>query len=96
MDYSISHDEPGTHIDTLGLQITYEDLTHIYLRAMEERGHHCVILKKAETGSVGVLGFKLWDEPDLEPIKWDMKDPQRQTLWGAPVPKSWFEPCLSG
>ena len=30
-------------------------------------------------------------DPDLEPIKWDLKDPQRQTLWGAPAPRSWFE-----
>ena len=30
-------------------------------------------------------------DPDLESIKWDLKDPQRQTLWGAPAPKSWFE-----
>ena len=30
-------------------------------------------------------------DPDLEPIAWDLKDPQRQTLWGAPAPKSWFE-----
>ena len=30
-------------------------------------------------------------DPDLEPIKWDLKDPQRQTLWGAAAPKSWFE-----
>ncbi|RVC41078.1 3,4-dihydroxyphenylacetate 2,3-dioxygenase, partial [Mesorhizobium sp. M4B.F.Ca.ET.088.02.2.1] len=30
-------------------------------------------------------------DPDLEPIKWDLKDPQRQTLGGAPAPKSWFE-----
>jgi hypothetical protein len=22
-------------------------------------------------------------DPDLEPIKWDLKDPQRQTLWGG-------------
>jgi len=29
-------------------------------------------------------------DPDLEPIKWDLKDPQRQTLWGAPAPESWF------
>jgi catechol 2,3-dioxygenase len=27
----------------------------------------------------------------LEPIKWDLKDPQRPTLWGAPAPRSWFE-----
>jgi catechol 2,3-dioxygenase len=31
------------------------------------------------------------NDPDLEPIKWSLKDPQRQTLWGAPAPKSWFE-----
>ena len=30
-------------------------------------------------------------DPDLEAIRWDLKDPQRQTLWGAPAPKSWFE-----
>jgi len=30
-------------------------------------------------------------DPDLEPIKWDLKDPQRQTLWGAAAPASWFE-----
>jgi catechol 2,3-dioxygenase len=30
-------------------------------------------------------------DPDLEPIHWDLKDPQRQTLWGAPAPRSWFE-----
>ncbi len=30
-------------------------------------------------------------DPDLEPIKWSLTDPQRQTLWGAPAPKSWFE-----
>jgi catechol 2,3-dioxygenase len=30
-------------------------------------------------------------DPDLEPIKWDFKDPQRQTLWGAAAPESWFK-----
>ena len=30
-------------------------------------------------------------DPDLEPIKWSLTDPQRQTLWGAPAPRSWFE-----
>lgn len=30
-------------------------------------------------------------DPDLEPLAWDLKDPQRQTLWGAPAPKSWFQ-----
>lgn len=30
-------------------------------------------------------------DPDLEPLGWDLRDPQRQTLWGAPAPRSWFE-----
>jgi len=30
-------------------------------------------------------------DPDHEPIAWKLKDPQRQTLWGAPAPRSWFE-----
>ncbi|MCY3879361.1 MAG: 3,4-dihydroxyphenylacetate 2,3-dioxygenase [Rhodobacteraceae bacterium] len=30
-------------------------------------------------------------DPDHEPIKWDLRDPTRQTLWGAPAPRSWFE-----
>jgi catechol 2,3-dioxygenase len=30
-------------------------------------------------------------DPDHEPLKWDLTDPQRQTLWGAPAPRSWFE-----
>ena len=30
-------------------------------------------------------------DPDLEPIKWSMSDTQRQTLWGMPAPRSWFE-----
>jgi catechol 2,3-dioxygenase len=30
-------------------------------------------------------------DTDLEPIRWDLRDPQRQTLWGAPAPRSWFE-----
>jgi catechol 2,3-dioxygenase len=30
-------------------------------------------------------------DPDLKPKKWALRDAQRQTLWGAPAPKSWFE-----
>ncbi|MFZ1816246.1 MAG: 3,4-dihydroxyphenylacetate 2,3-dioxygenase [Rhizobiaceae bacterium] len=54
------------YVDTLGLQVTHEDGDAIYLRAMEERGHHCMILRKADAPGVGVLGFKVWDETDLD------------------------------
>lgn len=59
------------YVDTLGLQVTGEDAEVIYLRAMEERGHHCIALKKADASSVGCLGFKLYDEPDLDKaVQW--------------------------
>ncbi|MFN3937111.1 MAG: 3,4-dihydroxyphenylacetate 2,3-dioxygenase [Gemmobacter sp.] len=56
----------GLYVDTLGLQVTFEDADRIYLRAMEERGHHCLVLRRAAAPSVGVLGFKLYDDPDLD------------------------------
>ncbi len=76
------------YVDTLGLQVTHEDATHIYLRAMEERGHHCVILKKAEAGSVGVLGFKVWSEEDLD----------RAEAWfrSRDLPTAWIERPFMG
>ena len=54
------------YVDTLGLQVTHEEPGALYLRAMEERGHHSVILRQGAEASVGVLGFKVWDEDDLD------------------------------
>jgi catechol 2,3-dioxygenase len=28
---------------------------------------------------------------DHAPMRWSLKDPRRQTLWGSPAPRSWFE-----
>ena len=30
-------------------------------------------------------------DQDHEPLRWSLRDPRRQTLWGAPAPRSWFE-----
>jgi catechol 2,3-dioxygenase len=30
-------------------------------------------------------------DPDFEATRWNLRDLQRQTLWGAPAPRSWFE-----
>lgn len=54
------------YVDTLGLQVTHEDADSIYLRAMEERGHHCIALRKSDAACARVLGFKLYEEPDLK------------------------------
>ncbi len=36
-------------------------------------------------------GDYLTCDPDFEPIGWKLDDPQRQTLWGHPAPRSWFD-----
>jgi catechol 2,3-dioxygenase len=30
-------------------------------------------------------------DPDHEPLRWSLRDPRRQTLWGQPAPRSWFD-----
>ena len=58
------------YTDILGMQVTDEDDAHVYLRAMEERGHHCIILQKSDQpGTVEVMGFKTFDEDDLDKAK---------------------------
>ena len=69
------------YVDMLGLQVTHEDAGHIYLRAMEERGHHCMILKRADNASVGVLGFKVWDEGDLDRAEAWFRSKDLPTAW---------------
>ncbi|MCH4813715.1 3,4-dihydroxyphenylacetate 2,3-dioxygenase [Vreelandella neptunia] len=54
------------YVDTLGLQVTDEDDRRIYLRAMEERGHHCLVLEKSDTAAIQALSFKLFDEVELD------------------------------
>lgn len=89
------------YVDILGLQVTHEDAGAIYLRAMEERGHHSIALVQADKPSVGVLGFKLYDEPDLDrahdwfsmrglPVEWVERPFMGRCLrtrdpWGIPL-----------
>lgn len=69
------------YVDTLGLQITGENPSHIYLRAMEERGHHCLILTKGEKACARVLGFKVFSEVDLDKAKVWFEAQGRKTSW---------------
>ena len=69
------------YADTLGLQVTGEDEDRLYLRAMEERGHHCIILTKGNKPSVKVLGFKVYSEHDLDAAKDWFEARERKTEW---------------
>lgn len=76
------------YVDLLGLQNTHEEPDALYLRAMEERGHHCLILRQAAEASVGGLGFKLWSEEDLD----------KAAVWfaGQGLPVDWVERPFMG
>ena len=39
-------------------------------------------------------GDYLSADPDWEPIRWKLNDPQRQTFWGASTPASWFNEAM--
>ncbi len=69
------------YVDILGLQVTGEEDGRIYLRAMEERGHHCIVLRQAEEASVHVLGFKVWSEDDLDKAKVFFEEQGLATEW---------------
>jgi catechol 2,3-dioxygenase len=69
------------YADTLGLQVTFEDRATLCLRALEERGHHCVVLKQAPEPTAHVLGFKVFDEEDLDRADRHFKSKDLPTAW---------------
>lgn len=66
---------------TLGLQVSDEDANSVYLRAMEERGHHCVILTRGDHAEVDVMGFKVYSEEDLDKAEAWFSARNRPTAW---------------
>lgn len=54
------------YVDILGLQVTDEDDGVIFLRAMEERGHHCIVLRQRDAAAVDYLSYKVFSEEDLD------------------------------
>ena len=54
------------YADTLGLQVSFEDSEIICLRAMEERGHHCLVLRRGAEPSCSYMAFRLFSEEDVD------------------------------
>lgn len=54
------------YVDALGLVETEATADALYLRGLEERGHHSVVLRRSQTPSCSRLGFRVWAEEDLE------------------------------
>ena len=76
------------YVDLLGLRVSHEEPGAIYLRAMEERGHHSLILRQGDVASARVLGFKVWSDADLD----------RAERWfqGRGLPTAWIERPFMG
>ncbi|MBK8458346.1 MAG: 3,4-dihydroxyphenylacetate 2,3-dioxygenase [Phyllobacteriaceae bacterium] len=71
------------YVDTLGLQVTHEDGDVIALRGLEERSHHCLVLRRSGAAAANALGFRVYDEPDL--------DKAHDWLAGHGLPVAWVE-----
>ncbi|MFC0302435.1 3,4-dihydroxyphenylacetate 2,3-dioxygenase [Virgibacillus soli] len=56
------------YVDALGFVETESDEETIYLRGLEERTHHSLMLKKAASPAVEVLSYKVATERDLEQL----------------------------
>ena len=69
------------YTETIGLQISTEDDNRVYLRAMEERGHHSLVLQAAPEPGVEVLGFKTFAEADLDKAEKFFQSQGRETRW---------------
>ena len=54
------------YVDCLGYLVSGETQDTLYLRAVEERNHHSIVLSKAADPRCGALGFKLASEDDLD------------------------------
>src|SRR5437868_1088436 len=69
------------YVDTLGLLVTEESAQHICLRAVEERGHHCIVLRKGAQPATGALAFKVYDDPDLDKAKEFFEKSELKAEW---------------
>src|SRR5580698_4685600 len=54
------------YVDCLGLLVSDESDDALYLRGVEERNHHSLVLRRARAADVQALGFKLATESDLD------------------------------
>jgi catechol 2,3-dioxygenase len=54
------------YVDCLGLLVSDEDNGALYLRGVEERNNHSIVLRQARDTDVRALGFKLASEDDLD------------------------------
>jgi catechol 2,3-dioxygenase len=56
------------YVNTLGFVQTASDKNHIYLRGLEDRSHHCLVLTKSESPGAGHIAFRVASDDDLSKL----------------------------
>jgi catechol 2,3-dioxygenase len=54
------------YVDLVGFVETARDDDHLYLRGLEDRGHHCLVLTRAERPGLAHVGFRVAAASDLD------------------------------
>ncbi|NMP21123.1 3,4-dihydroxyphenylacetate 2,3-dioxygenase [Sulfobacillus harzensis] len=57
------------YVDTLGFVLTSEDEEHLYLRGLEDRVHHNLVLTLADHAGAGHVGFRVASPADLDELE---------------------------
>jgi len=69
------------YADTLGFVVTETDRSHVYLRGLEDRHHHCLTLTESGAPGVGHFAFRVASEPGLKAIEGLVKAKGGFTRW---------------
>ncbi len=72
------------YVDALGFIVTSEDGGHIYLRGMEDRHHHSLVLTKSQAPGVGHFAFRVAGEEDLSALAKLVESAGLYSKWLAP------------
>ncbi|WP_070121339.1 3,4-dihydroxyphenylacetate 2,3-dioxygenase [Bacillus marinisedimentorum] len=56
------------YVDGLGLIVTESDDRHLYLRALEDANHHCLVLTKGEQASLNHISYRVSADEDLDEL----------------------------
>jgi catechol 2,3-dioxygenase len=69
------------YVDLLGFVETERTADALYLRGLEERTHHSLVLRGAETAGAGHLGFRVENDDDLERARRFCEDSGLEHRW---------------
>ncbi len=72
------------YVDVIGLFETERDDDHVYLRAIEDREHHSVVLTRSAAPGVGHFSFRVSCEEDLDRLARKFNDLDCPIRWLAP------------